>query len=97
MHTLVCEAIASRRLLSVRYHDRARTVAPHILGRDAQGHELLRAFQIEGGSVGGHPVGWKLFRVERLRVLAVLGRNFAPRADFTPTDPAIVHIDCTLA
>lgn len=97
MRALVCEAIASRRLLSVRYHDRARIVAPHIYGRDARGDELLRAYQIEGGSVGGHPVGWKLFRVERLHVEALLARNFAPRPDCTPTDPAIVHIDCTLA
>lgn len=97
MHTLVCEAIASRRLLSVRYRDRARVVAPHIFGRDAQGHELLRAYQIEGGSVGGHPVGWKLFRVDRLHVEALLARNFAPRPDFTPTDPAIVHIYCAVA
>lgn len=97
MRPLVCEAIAARRLLSVRYRDRARVVAPHIFGRDAQGHELLRAFQIEGGSVGGQPVGWKLFRVERLQMLTPLARHFTPRPDFASTDPAIIETYCAVA
>ncbi|HXP01728.1 MAG TPA: hypothetical protein VN813_14595, partial [Luteibacter sp.] len=57
--TIVCEAIASMRLLVVEYGGSIRLVQPHVYGDDHAGDRLLSAYQVSGGSASGASSGWK--------------------------------------
>lgn len=50
MNQIICEAIKSKRTLSLNYGGGARVVEPHCYGVSRSGEELLRAYQTSGHS-----------------------------------------------
>ena len=62
------------------YHGGVREVEPYVYGRDADGNELLRGFQVRGASRSGEAAGWKMFHVEDMTSVAVTFEAFVPRA-----------------
>lgn len=51
MNQIVIQAIKERHILEFRYHGWSRMVEPHAYGRDKSGDEVLRCYQVAGGSV----------------------------------------------
>jgi len=93
--TVVCEAIASMRLLVVEYGGATRLVQPHVYGDDKAGDRLLSAWQVTGGSASGAATGWKFFRMDRVTSVALSERRFhAPRPEFQRNDGAFSRILC---
>jgi hypothetical protein len=93
----VCDAIRLRRVVRFEYHGGVREAEPHIYGRDANGSELLRAYQLRGPSRSGETVGWKMFYVEDISHLAVTFEPFAaPRAGYDPVDKVITFVNCRI-
>jgi predicted DNA-binding transcriptional regulator YafY len=63
-------AIAQKRLVGLRFKDKARVAEPHDYGlRD--GRETLLAYQLSPEA------GWRWFEIERMSDLKVLDRGFA--------------------
>lgn len=90
---VVCQAIDEMRLLIVEYGGVRRRVQPHVYGDDAQGHRLLSAYQVDGGSTSGEVRGWKSFRMERVGAIEITNERFhAPRPEFQRDDGAFNYI-----
>ncbi len=97
MHTPICEAIRSRRVIRFQYHGGARDVEPHAYGRNKNGNDLLRAYQVSGASESGERTGWKLFRVDEMRGISVTDTPFqGARGEYDQFDDAMEHIYCRL-
>jgi hypothetical protein len=81
----VCAAIQDRAVVEFRYDGGTRIVEPHCHGRNRNGTELSRAYQIGGYSRSGKPIGWRLYNVARIVGLRRTGDSFAyARPGYTP-------------
>jgi len=91
----LCEAIASRSLVTLVYDGGRRTVEPYIYGLNTRGHEVLSAYQVAGESASGEAGGWKSFRLDRVMAVETTGVTFARnRPDYHPGDPRFAAIHC---
>ena len=88
MDQVIVDAIRNRRRLRFRYHDRERLVEPQCYGVGARGNELLRGYQLKGGSKPE-----PLFDVSKLGGLEVLDETFdRPGPHYRRDDSAMVRI-----
>ncbi|WP_043343104.1 hypothetical protein [Belnapia moabensis] len=92
MNGLIAAAIEQRRLLKLTYSAGNRIVEPHVYGKDGDGRELLRCYQIAGESTSRERAGWKLLRVEDTTSVEVLDVRFERRTGYNPNDPAIREV-----
>jgi len=90
----ICDAIRLRHVVRFLYHGGERDVEPYVYGGDANGKELLRAFQVRGASRSGEGAGWKMFHVEDMTAVTVTFEAFAPRAGYDPAEKVIVFTNC---
>ena len=90
----LCDAIRLRHVVRFLYHGGERVVEPYVYGRDANGRELLRAFQLRGPSRSGETVGWKMFHVEDMTSVAVTFEAYAARSGYDPAEKVIVFMNC---
>ncbi len=96
MNEAISEAIREKLMLELRYHGFSRIVEPHAYGRDKNGDEILRCYQVSGGSESGERIGWKLLKVRDAFSLFVTSASFAPRSDYRRNDKAMEYIFCQL-
>ena len=96
MKSEISDAMATLQLLELRYHGYARIVEPHAYGRDKSGDEILRCYQISGGSESGERTGWKLLKVADAYSLNVLKDAFQARLEYKRNDKAMEYIFCQL-
>jgi len=93
--TLVA-AIEERHCVRLWYNGGFRVLEPHAYGQGRKGHDLLRAYQTEGHSESGQPVGWKLLIAsgkDGLSELIMLDESFpGPRPEYRRNDKAMVKI-----
>lgn len=72
------EAIASRRLVRVRYHGKSRIVEPHDYGmRDGSVRLLVYQRSAAGEPPAPTAIGWRDLFVEQIEELAGLDERFA--------------------
>ena len=76
-------------MLQLTYEWGYRTVEPYAYGLGKENQELLRAFQTGGASESGDPVGWKLFKVDEIRRVTLLGETFRARQEYRRDDKAM--------
>jgi hypothetical protein len=92
---LLCEAMATRKLLAFTYEGHARVVAPYCHGFTRAGNEVLRAVQLRGASRSGHFGSAKLWTVSKMRLVRTLEEGFvADDPDYEPNDSAMARIHC---
>jgi len=96
MNSIICEAIHNKQVLELRYHGYSRVVEPHAHGRDKSGDEVLRCYQVSGGSESGERIGWKLLKVRDAFSLHVIEAEFAPRPEYRRNDKAMEYMFCQL-
>jgi hypothetical protein len=83
MNAAIVGAIHDRHLIRLTYDGYTRTVEPHAYGVTQEGHDLLSAWQVAGGSVHNEPVGWKNLRLDGTHGLLVLDETFpGPRQGY---------------
>jgi predicted DNA-binding transcriptional regulator YafY len=88
LHTILLEAIQTRRRLRLRYHATTRVVEPQCYGIGNRGTTLLRVHQVQGGT---QPE--PLFDVAKIEDLTLLDETFAaPGPNYRPNDSAMVTI-----
>jgi hypothetical protein len=96
MNSIFCNAIKTKRIIELRYKGYSRSVEPHAHGRDKNGDEILRCYQVSGGSKKGERVGWKLLKVNEIFSSHITEDIFIPRSDYHQNDKAIEYICCQL-
>jgi hypothetical protein len=90
-----CKALRTGKLLSLHYDGYSRSVEVHACGYTKQGHAVIRAWQISGGSASGERQGWKLMRLDEGSSVAIADLpSAAPRKGFKLGDPAMARIIC---
>jgi hypothetical protein len=90
------EAIETQKVVELRYHGYARTVEPHAYGRDKAGDEILRCFQVSGGSESGERTGWKLLKVADVYSIHVEQTAFQARDGYRRNDQTMEYFFCQL-
>ena len=96
MNQTICEAIQDQLVLELRYHGYSRLVEPHAYGRDKNGDEIVRCYQISGGSESGERIGWKLLKVGEVFSLSTTSDQFRARAGYRRNDKAIEYVFCQI-
>lgn len=98
MDQRICDAINNLQLISLGYNWGSRTVEPHAYGRNDNGEEFIRVYQVSGASESGKPQGWKLLNTDDITSLTVLSENFSgPRHGYRRGDKALdARIYCQL-
>ena len=85
---LIETAITDRLVIFLRYHGADRTVLPHILGKDRQGHLALSAWQVAGTGQG-----WRLFHLDQVEQLQQTNSRFLVNAPgYNPADPSFTVV-----
>lgn len=92
MQNTIVQGIQKRQKLELRYSGYSRTVEPHAYGRDKDGEEILRCYQVSGGSVSGERVGWKILKVHEVFSLSLLSEKFNARVGYKRGDKAMEYI-----
>ena len=96
MNATICDAIEKKKILEFRYSGYSRIVEPYAHGSDKKGNDILRGFQIAGGSKKGTANEWKIFKVGEITSLQVTDKTFVPRQDYRRGDSAMASICCQL-
>jgi hypothetical protein len=92
MNQLIADAIAQRRRLRFMYNGRIRLVEPQCYGTGTRGNELLRAYQLRGGTARE-----PLFEVAKIEDLQLLAETFARNGpNYRRNDSAMKAIFCQL-
>ena len=89
------QALRKARVLELRYHGYARSLEVHACGWTKEGHPVMRAWQVAGGSKRGERQGWKLMRLdEALGAIVTDAVSAAPRKGFKRGDKAMARTVC---
>jgi hypothetical protein len=92
-----CEALRSGRCLQISYGGTRRIIEVHACGHTKDGREIMRVWQVSGGSASGQNQGWKLMRLNTawsVSILDVLSQ--APRPGYRRGDDAMAEVICQL-
>lgn len=96
MHThTACDALANGLCLELRYDGFSRVVEVHAVGTTKDGNEVMRVWQVRGGSNSGERSGWKIMRLnEAFSAHITDEKSKAPRNGYKRGDPAMQWIRC---
>lgn len=90
-----CNALRQGKCLELRYDGFTRIVEVHAVGTSEEGHDLMRVWQVRGGSVSKERTGWKLLRLDEAFGANVTNeKSEAPRNGYKRGDKAMRLIDC---
>jgi hypothetical protein len=88
--SIPCRAIEIGKRLQLVYDGLTRVVEVHVVGVSQEGHRLMRAWQVRGGSRHNEPTDWKLMRLDKCSGASVLAEESdAPRPGYKRRDPAM--------
>ena len=97
MNTILCDAIAARRLLRFIYDGYERVVEPHAYGINTADHEMLSCWLVGGWSQSETAPGWRNYLVRDMHDIHALAEPFAgPRAGYNAADAAFRQVYCRL-
>lgn len=92
-----CDALRSGHVLQLRYDGYTRDVEVHAVGQTKEGNDIMRVWQIAGGSVSNEPIGWKLLRLDEATGAFITPiKSQAPRLNYRRGDRAMLRIFCQL-
>jgi hypothetical protein len=95
--TQACEALHAGKRLELRYDGFIRVVEVHAVGTTKDSNEIMRVFQVRGGSNSFESQGWKIMRLdEALSALVIDEKSEAPRTGYKRGDKAMKVIRCQL-
>jgi hypothetical protein len=89
---IIVTAIRERRCLRFSYRGLSRVVEPHAYGVSRKGDDVLRCYQLEGGSESSEPEGWKLMRTSDMTSISLAGEFPGPRPQFSRGDKHMMTI-----
>lgn len=76
-------ALLNGRRLHLRYNGYARTVEVHAIGTSPEGEDIMRVWQVRGGSRTGRPKGWKQILLDKANDARIIDeKSEAPRPGY---------------
>ena len=97
MNQVICDAIKNKSVLEFHYDGQNRVVEPHAHGRSTAGNDVLRCYQVSGGSNSGEVPAWKMMTVNKITSLKATGNSFSgPRPGYKKGDRGMKTIYCEL-
>lgn len=96
MNKIIIAAIEKKLIIELRYHGYARIVEPHAYGRDKSGEEILRCYQVSGGSESGEREGWKLLKIRDIFSIHDVKKSFTQRQNYKKNDKAMEYMFCQI-
>jgi hypothetical protein len=96
MNPTICHAVQEQRVLELRYHGYSRIVEPHVYGTDKKGDEVVRCYQLAGGTDSGERAGWKLLKIRDVVLVHLAETQFLPRPDYKSNDKVIINVFCRI-
>ena len=93
MNILIKNSVKTKTILEFNYDGHHRVVEPHAHGISTAGNEVLRCYQIEGGSVSGTVPGWHLMKISKMVNLSITDSHFdSPRPEYKRGDKGMTTI-----
>lgn len=95
MEELIIKAIKNKNILQFIYDDKLRIVEPHVFGTSTKvnSSDLLRAYQVMGGSNSDNDLGWRLFSIDKIDDISLSENTFdVARKYYNPDDSAMEEI-----
>jgi hypothetical protein len=92
MNPTIDQAVKEKRVLELRYHGYSRIVEPHIYGKDKNGEEVVRCYQLAGGSESGERAGWKLLKMKDVVLVHLAETHFLPRPEYQAEDTVVRQV-----
>jgi len=90
-----CEALRLGRVLRIRVGRHDRWVEVHAVGRDKEGQEVMRLFQVRGGDIQSEAIGWRLMRLSDAQKPRITNEaSGAPRTGYRKDDRDMTEIYC---
>jgi len=94
---IACEALRNGKRLELRYDGYSRIVEVHAVGITQDGNDVMRVWQVRGGSNSGERQGWKLFRLdEAFSAHMIDEESEAPRRGYARGDKVMSIISCQI-
>jgi hypothetical protein len=91
--SVAVDALRQGKRLELRYDGFSRVVEVHAVGSTAEGNDVMRVWQVRGGSESGERVGWKLLRLDEAFAASVTDEESeAPRHGYKRGDKVMQHI-----
>ncbi|WP_082663379.1 hypothetical protein [Sinorhizobium sp. Sb3] len=92
-----CDALNRGLCLELRYDGFSRVVEVHAVGATKDGNDIMRVWQVRGGSNSGERQGWKLMRLDEAVSAHVIDeKSEAPRRGYVRGDKAIAWMRCQI-
>lgn len=92
-----CDALNRGLCLELRYDGFSRVVEVHAVGTTKDGNDIMRVWQVRGGSNSGERQGWKLMRLdEALSAHVIDEKSKAPRTGYNRSDKHIAWLRCQI-
>lgn len=92
-----CNALHRSLRLELIYDGFSRVIEVHAVGTTQDGNEIMRAWQVRGGSDSGERSGWKIFRLDEALAAHVINeKSEAPRHGYKRGDKAMAFIQCQI-
>jgi hypothetical protein len=92
-----CDALKRELCLELRYDGYSRIVEVHAVGTAKDGSEIMRVWQVSGGSKSGQSRGWKILRISEALSAKVIDKiSEAPRFGYEHGDKAMSFIRCEI-
>ena len=85
-----CLALRESKCVKLRYGGFERVVEVHVVGRSGVGRDMMRVWQVRGGSASGARTGWKMLHLEAVRFSHMTEEDaHAPRPGYRSDDPVM--------
>lgn len=83
--------------MELRYDGYSRIVEVHAVGSTKDSNDLMRVWQVRGGSNSGERTGWKAMRLDETFSAHIIDElSEAPRRGYRRGDKAMQHIYCQI-
>lgn len=93
MNTEIKNAVETKAILEFTYDGHHRVIEPHAHGVSTAGNEVLRCYQIAGGSVHGTVPGWHLMKISKMINIVTTNSHFdVPRPEYKRGDKGMSTI-----
>jgi hypothetical protein len=95
--SVACDALRQGKCLQLSYDGYVRVVEVHAVGVTQEGNDIMRVWQVRGGSNSRNPTGWKLLRLDEAFGAHVTDeKSEAPRRGYKRGDEAMQVITCQI-
>lgn len=93
----IVTAIENAKCLELSYGGFKRLVEVHSYGVTSEGNDVIRVWQVSGGSVSNERTGWKLLRIDEARSINLTDiKSEAPRHGYKRDDKGMTRIYCQI-